>query len=150
MRNRVFGVSASALLALALFFPVTVPAAGPAEVAPEQVTKDFIEALTIVEAQYAGDVDYPRVSKAAISSMLRVLDSYMASLQKLRDDINNGDDQSVDEFIEDAVKARDRWLHERTRADWQKPMTETDSTTLGERMNQMLFGRLRDRSRKRK
>jgi carboxyl-terminal processing protease len=76
MRNRVFGVSASALLALALFFPVTVPAAGPAEVAPEQVTKDFIEALTIVEAQYAGDVDYPRVSKAAISSMLRVLDPH--------------------------------------------------------------------------
>ena len=76
MRNRFFGVSAAALLALALVFPVTVPATGPADVPPEQVTKDFIEALTIVEAQYAGDVDYPRVSKAAISSMLRVLDPH--------------------------------------------------------------------------
>jgi carboxyl-terminal processing protease len=65
-----------AVLALAIFSPVSVPAAGSTPVEPEQVTRDFIEALTIVEAQYAGDVDYPRVSKAAIGSMLRVLDPH--------------------------------------------------------------------------
>ena len=84
-------------------------------------------------------------------SVIRVLDAYVASLQKLRDDIDRGDDQSVSEFLEDAVKARDRWLNERTRADWQNPTTQqTDSTTLGERMNQMIFGRLMDRNKKRK
>jgi prephenate dehydrogenase len=83
-------------------------------------------------------------------SMLRVLDSYMASLQKLRDDINSRDDQSVAEFIEGAVKARDRWLHERTRADWQNTVTETDSTPFGERLNQMIFGNLMNRNKKRK
>ena len=83
-------------------------------------------------------------------NVTRILDAYMASLQKLRDDINSGDDQSVAEFIEDAVKARDRWLHERTRADWQNPVTETDSTPFGERLNQMIFGNLMSRNKKRK
>lgn len=83
-------------------------------------------------------------------NVLRVLDAYMASLQKLRNDINSGEDQSVVEFIEDAVKARDRWLHERTRADWQNPDTQTDSSTFGERVNQMIFGKLMDRNKKRK
>lgn len=83
-------------------------------------------------------------------SVLRVLDAYMSSLQKLRDDIDQGNDDSVTEFLEDAVKARDRWLHERTRADWQNPGTPTDSTTFGERVNHMIFGRLMDRNKKRK
>ena len=83
-------------------------------------------------------------------SVLRVLDAYMSSLQKLRDDIDQGNDDSVTEFLEDAVKARDRWLHERTRADWQNPGTPTDSTTFGERMNHMIFGKLMDRNKKRK
>ncbi|HKY54559.1 MAG TPA: prephenate dehydrogenase/arogenate dehydrogenase family protein [Anaerolineales bacterium] len=83
-------------------------------------------------------------------SVLRVLDAYMSSLQRLRDDIDRGDDHSVAEFLEDAVKAHDRWLHERTRADWQNPGTETDSTRFGERVNQMLFGGLMNRNKKRK
>ena len=83
-------------------------------------------------------------------NVIRVLDAYIASLQKLRDDIKSGEDQSVAEFIEDAVKAHDRWLHERTRADWQNPVTQTDSTRFGERMNQMIFGKLMDRNKKRK
>lgn len=84
-------------------------------------------------------------------SIMRVLDVYISSLQRLRDDIDRGDDRSVAEFLEDAVKARDRWLHERTRADWQNPsQTKTDSTTFGERVNQMIFGKLMERNRKRK
>ena len=83
-------------------------------------------------------------------SVLRVLDAYMSSLQKLRDEIDHGDDRSVAEFLEDAVKARDRWLHERSRADWQNPGTQTDSSSFGERMNQMIFGKLMDRNKKRK
>lgn len=83
-------------------------------------------------------------------NVIRVLDAYMASLQELRDDINSADEQSVAEFIEDAVKARDRWLHERTRADWQNQVTQTDSTPFGERLNQMIFGNLMNRNKKRK
>lgn len=83
-------------------------------------------------------------------NVLRVLDTYMSSLQKLRDEIDHGDDRSVAEFLEDAVKARDRWLHERTRADWQNPGTQTDSSSFGERINHMFFGKLMDRNKKRK
>ena len=81
-------------------------------------------------------------------NVIRVLDAYVASLQKLRDDISRGEDQSVAEFLADAVKARDRWLHERTRADWQNPVTETDSTPFGERVNQMVFGKWLNRNKK--
>ena len=83
-------------------------------------------------------------------NVLRVLDTYMSSLQKLRDEIEYGDDRSIAEFLEDAVKSRDRWLHERTKADWQNPGTQTDSSSFGERMNHMFFGKLMDRNRKRK
>ena len=83
-------------------------------------------------------------------SVLRVLDAYMSSLQKLRDDIDHGNDDSVTEFLEDAVKARDRWLHERTRADWQNPGTPTDSSSFGERINHMFFGKFMERNKKRK
>lgn len=75
MRKKVFGVSGLAILALALGVPVSSPAAPPA-VPPEQVTRDFIEALTVVEQNYAGEVDYPRVGKSAIYGMLRTLDPH--------------------------------------------------------------------------
>lgn len=75
MNNRTFGVTAVAILALALILPVPVPAAGPT-VQREQVTRDFIEALTVVEDNYAGDIDYARTSKAAIYGMLRTLDPH--------------------------------------------------------------------------
>ena len=83
-------------------------------------------------------------------NVLRVLDTYMSSLQKLRDEIEHGDDRSVAEFLDDAVKSRDRWLHERTKADWQNPGTQTDSSSFGERINHMFFGKLMDRNKKRK
>ena len=83
-------------------------------------------------------------------NVLRVLDAYMSSLQKLRDEIDHGDNHSVAEFLDDAVKARDRWLHERTKADWQNPGTPTDSSSFGERINHMFFGKFMDRNKKRK
>jgi len=82
---------------------------------------------------------------------LRVLDAYMISLQKLRDEIERGDDKSVTEFLDDAVKARDRWLNERTKADWQNIAAEkTDSSSFSERLNHMFLGRLMERNKKRK
>jgi len=83
-------------------------------------------------------------------NVLRVLDAYIFSLQKLRDEIDHGDESSVTEFLDDAVKARDRWLHERTKADWQDPGTQSDSSSFGERMNHMFFGKFMERNKKRK
>jgi len=82
---------------------------------------------------------------------VRVLDSYMFSLQKLRDQIAAGDDESVSEFLESAVKARDLWFHERTKADWQNArLGQADSQTLGEKFNEMFLGKLFSRGRKSK
>src|SRR5687767_7927337 len=84
-------------------------------------------------------------------SVLRVLDAYMSSLQKLRDEVERGDDKSVTEFLDDAVKARNRWFNERTKADWQNIAAEkTDSSSFSERLNHMFLGRLMERNKKRK
>ncbi|MEW6730626.1 MAG: S41 family peptidase [Acidobacteriota bacterium] len=40
------------------------------------VVDGFVEALTLVEANYAGEVDYDRVADAAVSGMLRILDPH--------------------------------------------------------------------------
>ena len=82
---------------------------------------------------------------------VRVLDAYIASLQKLRDHIAENDGKSVVEFLESAVKAYDRWLHERTKADWHGAhQTKAESQTFGEKLNQMFLGRLFSRGKKSK
>jgi prephenate dehydrogenase len=85
-------------------------------------------------------------------NVVRVLDAYMESLRELRDKIVEGDDKSVATFLDDAVKARDRWLHERTRADWQNLSQgqQMDSAPFGERLSRMFLGRLGERGKKRK
>jgi len=75
MRNRLFGVSAALVVALVLVAPPPAPAAD-SPTATSQVTRDYIDALTLVEQHYAGDLDYARVSKAAIYGMLRTLDPH--------------------------------------------------------------------------
>ncbi len=73
MKNRFLAVSLAMFVAVVLAAPISVPAAGPDR---EQVTQDFIEALTVVEANYSGELDYARVSKTAIYGMLRTLDPH--------------------------------------------------------------------------
>jgi len=82
---------------------------------------------------------------------VRVLDSYIASLQKLRDQITNGDGKSVSAFIESAVKARDLWLHERTKADWHSvEQSKSDGQSFGDKLSQMFLGSIMQRVKKRK
>ena len=96
------------------------------------------------ESQSLGD--------AALSNRentVRALDGYMASLQELRDWIAEGDQESVTGFLDRAVKARDLWLHERIKADWNQARQEKmDSQTFGERFNQMLAGGFLARKKK--
>jgi prephenate dehydrogenase len=86
------------------------------------------------------------LGEAAVSNRentVRALDAYVASLRELRDWIAAGDQKSVSEFLENAVKERDLWLHERTKADWSQARREKmDSQTFGEKINQMLLGGL--------
>jgi prephenate dehydrogenase len=92
------------------------------------------------------------LSEAALANRentVRVLDVYMASLQRLRDQIQEGDDKSVAEFLEDAVKARDRWLNERTRADWQS-IENPPVQSFGDKLSHMFLGNIMERTKKRK
>jgi prephenate dehydrogenase len=94
------------------------------------------------------------LGEAAIGNrenVLRVIDAYVASLQKLRDGIDKGDNKSVVEFLEDAVKARDRWLSERTNADWQTlEQTQAETQSFGEKLSHMFLGSMMERTKKKK
>ena len=84
-------------------------------------------------------------------NVLRVIDTYMASLQKLRDGISTDDNKSVVEFLEDAVKARDRWMSERTNGDWQTmEQAKPDAQSFGDKLGRMFLGNIVERSKKKK
>ncbi|MEP7136415.1 MAG: prephenate dehydrogenase/arogenate dehydrogenase family protein [Chloroflexota bacterium] len=84
-------------------------------------------------------------------NVLRMLDVYMLSLQKLRDGIDSGDNKSVIEFLEDAVKARDRWLSERTNADWQTmEQAKPEAQSFGDKLGRMFLGNMMERTKKKK
>ena len=51
-------------------------------------------------------------------NMLRVLDSVIASLQTLRDDVHHKDAETLTERLERARKGRERWWQERQEGDW--------------------------------
>ena len=81
--------------------------------------------------------------------MVRVIDAYMASLKELRDKINAGDETSVATFLDDASKARTRWINERTKADWDGVEKEKPNIpSFGERLTHMFVGKFNDRSKK--
>lgn len=82
-------------------------------------------------------------------NVVRVIDVYMASLKELRDKISAGDETSVATFLEDAFKARARWLTDRAKADWEGIEKEKPNVpSFGERLNHMFMGRFTDRSKK--
>ena len=83
-------------------------------------------------------------------NIVRVLDAYIASLRELRDEIAEGDEKSLTTFLDDALKARMRWLKERTSADWiTAEQGKMDAPTFGERLNQIFLGSIMERSKKR-
>jgi prephenate dehydrogenase len=84
-------------------------------------------------------------------NVVRMLDAYMTSLQKLRDGINDGDNKFVVEFLDDAVKARDRWLSERTNADWQTmEQAKPEAQSFGDKLGRMFLGNMVERTKKKK
>jgi len=50
-------------------------------------------------------------------------------------------------LLENSVQARDRWLAERTKADWQT-MSAVENQSFGEKLSHMFLGNMLDRKKK--
>jgi prephenate dehydrogenase len=118
----------------------------------------WLEARKVAARPYAtatASVSYEEaksLGEAALENrknVVRMLDTYMASLQKLRDDIEEGDTQAVVEFLESATQGRDRWLGERTKAEWQT-IDQAEVQSFGDKMSHLFLGGILERARKRK
>lgn len=85
-------------------------------------------------------------------NIVRLLNSYITSLIRLRDEIDANDRESVNARLEDASQGRIRWFGERVAAEWLKGGSQPiDAPSFGDRVNQMLFGsRVADRVKQRK
>lgn len=79
-------------------------------------------------------------------NVVRLLNSYIASLISLRDEIDANDREALGKRLENAWTGRIRWFDERTEADWlNKESQRIDAPSFGDRINQMLFGSMADR-----
>lgn len=84
-------------------------------------------------------------------NVVRLLNSYISSLLHLRDEIEATDRDALAARLEDSLQGRIRWVNERTAAEWlNREGTKIDAPSFGDRVNQMLFGSLADRSKPRK
>ena len=83
-------------------------------------------------------------------NMVRLLNSYISALLQLRDELEDGDRESLGRRLENAWAGRIRWFEERADADWlNKEAQKIDAPSFGERVNQMLFGStLSDRTKR--
>jgi prephenate dehydrogenase len=89
--------------------------------------------------------DDPSSLKAAILSnpraVVHALDVLIAALTGMREDVENGDEQAIGARLQMAYEARERWLNERSSAEWLREGGEpADVPNAGEQMMQMLFG----------
>jgi len=85
-------------------------------------------------------------------NIVRLLNTYISSLIRLRDDIDANDREAVMARLEDSLRGRTRWFDERLAAEWLKGEGQAiDAPSFGDRVNQMLFGSLMtDRKKQRK
>jgi prephenate dehydrogenase len=85
-------------------------------------------------------------------STVRLLNSYITSLLKFRDEIEDGNHDALEKLLEVAWSGRTRWFDERLRADWVgESQQKVDAPSFGESMNQILFGSaVTGRNKKRK
>ena len=106
-----------------------------------------------VTAGLAYHDDVASLGSAALENrenIVRLLNTYIASLIRLRDDIGAQDRGSVHAQLEEALKGRIRWFDERIAAEWLKGEAQPiDAPSFGDRVNQMLFGGMAvDRSKR--
>ncbi|HUI87092.1 MAG TPA: prephenate dehydrogenase [Anaerolineales bacterium] len=86
------------------------------------------------------------------ASAVHALETLMAALQGLRDDIEQGNEAGISERLSDSVKDRETWLDERGEAPWlQEGGDAMEAPRAGEQIMQTLFGsRIIDRNKKKK
>lgn len=100
--------------------------------------------------------DDPASLKAAVlanpQAATHALDRLMDALAELRDEIESGDGKAVSDRLQRAFDARERWLNERSAAEWLSEGGEApDLPNVGEQVMQMFFGnRIIDRNKKKK
>lgn len=84
--------------------------------------------------------------------VVHALDVMIASLKGLRDDIENGDEESISERLAQAFEGREHWLHERSAGQWLDEGGEPiDVPDFNARLGQMFLGGAAiDRSRKKR
>jgi prephenate dehydrogenase len=91
---------------------------------------------------YHDDVD--SLGETALENrenIVRLLNSYISSLIRLRDEIDTSDRGAVAARLQEALQGRIRWFDERSAADWLKGQAQSiDAPSFGDRVNQMLFG----------
>ena len=74
-------------------------------------------------------------------NVVRLLNTYITSLLKLRDEIEENDQEGLLDQLENSWRGRIRWFDERNMADWlNKEGQSADTPSFGDRVNQMLFG----------
>ena len=84
-------------------------------------------------------------------NVVRLLNTYITSLINLRDEIEDNDRDAVQSRLTGAWKGRVRWFDERMAAEWLKGEDQkVDAPSFGDRVNQLLFGRLLAERPKRK
>ena len=91
---------------------------------------------------YHDDVD--SLGETALENrenIVRLLNSYISALIRLRDEIDASDRSAVTARLEEALQGRIRWFDERIAAEWLKgEAQQIDAPSFGDRVNQMLFG----------
>jgi prephenate dehydrogenase len=101
---------------------------------------------------YHDDVD--SLGETALENrenIVRLLNSYISSLIRLRDEIEASDRGAVTARLEEALQGRIRWFDERIAAEWLKgEAQQIDAPSFGDRVNQMLFGSMMADRTKRK
>lgn len=75
--------------------PVTTSAEG--EVTKERVVSDYSEALKVIAANYAGKVDYEKITDSSMQSTLWVLDPHSAYFS--REDLKKLDEEQASQFF---------------------------------------------------
>ena len=84
-------------------------------------------------------------------NVVRLLNAYITSLINLRDEIEDNDRDAVQSRLTGAWKGRVRWFDERMAAEWLKGEDQkVDAPSFGDRVNQLLFGRMLAERPKRK
>jgi prephenate dehydrogenase len=86
------------------------------------------------------------------STVVHALDILIASLQGMRDDVQQGNQEGVGERLTHSFRTRERWLDERGAADWLgEGRDPVQIPELGEQMMRALFGgKIVDRHKPRK